>query len=159
MIEIRAVGSADTGRLARFFETLAAHGIDRVFRPHALSEESARERATYLGRDLYFMLIEKNEDLENDVLGYGILRGWDEGYEIPSLGIAIRPDAQRQGLARLLMNFLHVAALRRGAKAVRLRVLPSNGAAVSLYRSLGYDLVPEKGGPYLVGSLQLIGRR
>jgi ribosomal protein S18 acetylase RimI-like enzyme len=158
LIEIRAVGSADTGRLARFFEILAAHNIDRVFRPHPLSAESARERAVYVGRDLYFILLDKNEDLKDDVLGYGILRGWDEGYEIPSLGIAIRPDAQRQGLARLLMNFLHAAARRRGAKAVRLRVFPSNGAAVSLYRSLGYDLVPEKGGPYLVGLLQLSRR-
>jgi len=154
MIEIRRVRSEDAGRLARFFETLEARGVGRLFHPHPLSAESARQLAAYAGKDLYFILLETD-----DVLGYGMLRGWDEGYDIPSLGMAIHPDAQGQGLGRLLMSFLHVAALRRGASTVRLRVAPINTAAARLYRSLGYELTPEKDGPYLVGLLPLRGPR
>ena len=53
------------------------------------------------------------------------------------------------------MDFLRLAAWRRGAKKIRLRVYPDNTAAVNLYRKLGYELTPEKDGPYLVGFLKL----
>ncbi len=81
--------------------------------------------------------------------GYGMLRGWDEGYEIPSLGIAILPGYQRKGLGRLLMTHLHEVARQRGAKRIRLKVYARNAAAVSLYSSLGYKLEPIDGGQYL----------
>jgi len=44
-----------------------------------------------------------------------MLRGWDEGYETPSLGIAVHPDARGLGLARTFMGFLHAAASFQGA--------------------------------------------
>jgi acetyltransferase-like isoleucine patch superfamily enzyme len=35
-----------------------------------------------------------------------MLRGWDEGCEVPSLGIAVRTSAQGRGLGRLMMAHL-----------------------------------------------------
>ncbi len=67
-----------------------------------------------------------------------MLRGWDEGYSIPSLGIAIHPAARELGMGRLLMNFLHVSASRRGASQVRLRVQNENINAIKMYESYGY---------------------
>ena len=49
----------------------------------------AKKIATYEGDDLYFLQIKDNE-----IAGYAMLRGWDEGYTIPSLGIALHPDFQ-----------------------------------------------------------------
>lgn len=150
-MEIRQVKPQDADALARFFKLLKARGVDKFFHPHPFTPELANERASYRGKDLYFILFEDSE-----VLGYGMLRGWDEGYEIPSLGIVIHPDAQGQGKGRLLMNTLRAAAQQRGAKKIRLRVYPENLSAVNLYRSLGYDFVQEKSGPYLVGFLDLV---
>ena len=149
-IEIHVVGPAHVDVLAHFFEVLQTRGVDKHFHPHPLTAEAARERATYVGKDLYFVLLERNE-----VLGYAMLRGWDEGYEIPSLGIAIHPDAQGQGLGRLMIDFLRMAALRRGASKIRLRVCPNNQAAVALYHAAGYKLAREAHGQYLVGFLEL----
>ena len=136
--------------LAQFFELLKARGIEQSFQPHSLTTDAAHERASYCGNDLYVVLCEAD-----GILGYGMLRGWDEGYDIPSLGIAIHPDAQDQGLGRLLMDFLRAAAKRRGANKIRLRVTADNRRAVSLYRSLGYEMAPEESSPYLIGFLDL----
>jgi ribosomal-protein-alanine N-acetyltransferase len=150
MIEIQSVQPAHGEALAKFFEVLQAHGIEKQFHPHPLTAEVARDRANYCGNDLYFVLLE-----ENDVKGYGMLRGWDEGYDVPSLGIAIHPDMHGEGLGRLLMDFLRIAALRRGAKKIRLRVYRDNTAAVALYRSLGYELTEDRDARYLLGFLAL----
>lgn len=149
-IEIQEIGPDVEEVLTRFFRFLKLHGIERFFQPHPLSDEAAHERARYSGRDYYCIILNGDE-----VLGYGMLRGWDEGYEVPSLGIVIHPDAQGQGLGRLLMNFLHKEAQNRGAKRIRLRVNPENTAAVKLYRKMEYKLTPEKDSPYLLGYLDL----
>jgi len=67
-----------------------------------------------------------------------MLRGWDEGYSTPSVGIAVRNGARRKGYGRLMMAHLHGAARARGAIQLRLRVHPNNGAARRLYESIGY---------------------
>jgi ribosomal protein S18 acetylase RimI-like enzyme len=71
-----------------------------------------------------------------------MLRGWDEGYEVPSLGIAVLASARGTGLGRTFMQFLHSAARLQGAPRVRLKVYPENAAAWRLYESLGYCFEP-----------------
>jgi ribosomal protein S18 acetylase RimI-like enzyme len=153
-MEIRTVGPAHAEALARFFEALKAHGMNQHFHPHPLTSDAAREKAAYSGKDSYFILLERGE-----ILAYAMLRGWDEGYEVPSLGVAIHPDVQNLGFGRLMMDFLRAVALRRGAKKIRLRVYPDHQAAVALYRSLGYEMTREKDGPYLLGYLDLDRRQ
>src|SRR5690242_21202213 len=94
--------------------------------------------------------------LDNHVIGYGMLRGWDEGYAIPSLGIAIDPEVRGRGHSRVLMNFLRDVAKQRGAERIRLKVDPQNQSAAELYRSLGYVLEPQPDGQ-LIGFLELTG--
>lgn len=122
------------GSLAEFFAALLASGDDRWFHPHPLSAAGAVEVAAYQGRDVYLVALR-----DERVVGYGIARGWDDGYAVPSLGIAVHPAARGTGVAGLLMNALHVAAMARGATRVRLRVHPENQVALRLYESLGYQ--------------------
>jgi ribosomal protein S18 acetylase RimI-like enzyme len=119
--------------LTEFFASLTASGDDLRFHPHPFTKAAAEERADYGGKDVYCVAT-----VGARVLGYGLLRGWDEGYAVPSLGIAIHPDARGLGLGRALMLYLHVEATRRRAPRIRLKVYPDNEAAVALYRSLGY---------------------
>jgi len=112
-----------------------------------MNEDSINRITHYKGKDLYYLLVE-----DEKVLGYGLLRGWDEGYQIPSLGIAIRPSVRCLGLGRILMDFLHLAAYRRGARKVRLRVRKNNEKAIGLYRSFGYVFEEDRKQPnYLIG--------
>ncbi|HEX9398464.1 MAG TPA: GNAT family N-acetyltransferase [Anaeromyxobacter sp.] len=119
--------------LADLFRHLHETGEDRRFHPHPFTPEAARERCAYAGADVYVVAVAAGR-----ALGYGMLRGWDEGYEVPSLGIAVHADARGIGLGRAIMLYLHAEAARRGAPRIRLKVYPDNAAAVPLYRSLGY---------------------
>ncbi len=89
-----------------------------------------------------------------EVLGYGMLRGWDDGWKIPSLGIALDPRIRGNGTGEMLMHFLHAAARRRGATKVRLKVYPDNRTAIALYKKLGYVFATEEAGQ-LVGYITL----
>src|SRR5437899_2428171 len=103
------------------------------FYPHPFTDDAIENIIRTARKDAYYVLAEGGE-----VLGYGMLRGWDEGYETPSLGIAIHPKVRSTGLGKFFMQFLGAAAKRRGATRVRLRVKSGNTRAVKLYEDLGY---------------------
>jgi GNAT superfamily N-acetyltransferase len=126
------------------FEVVGPHHADMLadllpridstyFRPHPMDAEGAARIVGLNGRDLYLLGV-----VQGEAVAYGMLRGWDEDYPVPSLGIGVRKDALRMGYGRAMMLALHEAARASGASTVRLRVNPENVAALSLYRSLGY---------------------
>ena len=80
-----------------------------------------------------------------------MLRGWDQGFAVSSLGIATHAAARGIGLGRALMLYLHAEARRRGARRIRLKVYPDNRVAVELYRTLGYVFAGELEEGQLVG--------
>lgn len=112
-------------------------GLDtRWFRPHDLGEAGAREVASHVGKDAYLI-----GHIDSVPVAYGMLRGWDEGYRIPALGIAIRKGFRDRGLGRTMMEALHRVVRERGGHRVRLRVAAGNARARHLYESLGYRQV------------------
>jgi len=135
--------------LTEFFARVAADEASRHFHPHPFDAAGAATIASFQGRDLYYLAI------ANGVIGYGMLRGWDEGYEVPSLGIVVDPAWRGRGIARLLMQFLHGAARIRGCERIRLKVYPENVRAKALYESLGYRFGEVTDGQ-LIGSLSPI---
>lgn len=149
-LELRRPSPELSAPLARFFGDLGASGEAQRFHPHPFTPEAARERCAYAGKDVYCVAVAGEA-----VLGYGMLRGWDEGYAVPSLGIAIHADARGLGLGRAMMLYLHTEAARRGAERIRLKVYPDNTIAVTLYRSLGYEFEPELERGQLVGYKRL----
>jgi ribosomal protein S18 acetylase RimI-like enzyme len=126
-------------KLTQFFQKIVTKRENNYFHPHPLNIKSAEEIASYQGQDLYFLQIK-----ENDITGYGMLRGWDEGFSVPSLGIAIHPSYRMQGLAKNFLAFMHQRAKEKGAKKIRLSVYTNNIAAIKLYRSFGYSFGEEK---------------
>ena len=149
ILEFRVLRPELLAGLSEFFRAIA-QGPDRAFfHPHPMTEEVAARICSYEGRDLYYVAC-----TGGSVLAYGLLRGWDEGFDVPSLGIAIHPEARGRGLARPFMAFLHAAAKFRGATKVRLTVYGENRRAVELYRRLGY-VFQAKNDRELVGVLEL----
>ncbi len=88
-LEYTLVSPSWVEKLVQFFKDIVTNKDDLYFHPHPLTHEMAKKIATYEGDDLYFLQIKDNE-----IAGYAMLRGWDEGYTIPSLGIALHPDFQ-----------------------------------------------------------------
>lgn len=147
--EIARLGPQHVDALERLFSALVAVGDDASFHPHPFTRAEAEARCTYAGRDLYYVA-----GTADRVVAYGMLRGWDEGFDVPSLGLAVAPDARGRGFGRLLLDFLNVAAAWRGADSIRLKVHRSNESALRLYERVGYVFVEGPAGE-LVGRLQL----
>lgn len=132
-IEIVRHDPSRSAALLHFLERLAVTAEAAWFRPHPFTADHVRGIAMPSVRDLHYLLVRGAE-----VIGYGLLRGWDEGYDVPSLGIAIHPDHRGLGLGMTLMQFLHSAARMRGCARVRLRVSDGNAAGIMLYERMGY---------------------
>lgn len=134
-------------------EVLFAHLDTTWFRPHDLGSVGAREVAHHAGKDVYLIGF-----LGLVPVAYGMLRGWDEGYRIPALGIAVRDGYGDRGLGRQMMHALHESVRSRGGHRVRLRVAPDNARARHLYDSMGYHHVGlERGEIVLLLDLDGVG--
>ena len=128
------LGHATLAPFAHFLAALEANGDRDFFHPHGFDAEAARSLTVLSenGLDEYWLLS------ADAVLAYGMLRGWAEGFAVPSLGLAVAPGYRGKGLARSMMHHLHGRAQERGARQVRLKVDRQNLPARRLYETLGY---------------------
>jgi ribosomal protein S18 acetylase RimI-like enzyme len=149
MLEVVRARPEHLPMFERFLRSVDTPEERRLFSPHPFDRESAGRICDYAGPDVYCLMI-----LDGEVVGYGLLRGWDEGYAIPSLGICIAPSRRGGGLGRLMMDFLHTEARRRRCEKVRLKVRKDNERAHALYRAMGYKFVSEEDG-FLIGFLTM----
>lgn len=148
-LELRPLGPDLESSLTDLFQAFQEMRDKVYFAPHPFTSQQAQAIAQYDGRDFYALALRRGT-----ALGYGLLRGWDEGYEVPSLGLAVHPGFRGIGLGRLLMDYLHTVAALRGSRQVRLRVHKENRRARSLYEKLGYEF-QEHSSDFLVGFLAL----
>jgi len=108
--------------------------MEATFNPHSFTLEAID------------LLLQKEKDefilffVDEDTVGYGMLQGWDEGYVVPSLGIAVDRRYRGTGVSKFIMNYLHLLARIKGANRVRLTVKKDNIVAITLYKNFGYIL-------------------
>jgi len=153
----RRLAQADGSGLAVLFAALCEHNDHRLFHPHpltaetaaALAEQHAHPHTVLANRDEYHVVLDCDAGRGEQIVAYGMLRGWAEGFEVPSLGIAVHPQHRGRGIARQFMQHLHRVAVGRGAERVRLKVYRHNQAAVGLYKSLGYSFTPHNDAEWL----------
>jgi ribosomal protein S18 acetylase RimI-like enzyme len=134
---VSAVGPEHEAELAELFAAIDT----TFFRPHPMNAEAAAAIANHAGRDVYLIGHERGQ-----AVAYGMLRGWDEGYPVAFLGVAVRTDHHGHGDGRAMMLALHRAVMAQGSDRVRLHVAPDNTRARRLYDSLGYVEIGEDRG-------------
>jgi ribosomal-protein-alanine N-acetyltransferase len=144
-IAIRSLVASDAEVLLAFFESISSdEQTVQLFHPHPFDAETARR---ICGR----VAIEQDEYLAafegERVVGYAMLRGWDEGYEVPSFGVCVIPGARRAGVGRALLHEALLRAHAHGARSVMLKVYGENTSARALYESIGFlfDAAPVPG--------------
>jgi len=80
--------------------------------------------------------------------GLLMLRGFDEGYAIPALGLYIAQEYSGKGLGLLAVSYALVWCRLNAIGTVMLKVHASNTRARSLYEGLGFEykyLCPQSG--------------
>lgn len=117
----------------------------KFFHPHELSYSGLLKEISDNPKNYYVFFM----DIDN-ILGYGMLRGWQEGYEIPNLGIMVDITRRRTEISKELMWHLESGAQIKGARKIRLTVYKENLAAIYLYDKLGYKFI-DKNEKELVG--------
>ncbi len=151
-VEIRALRGEDSDKLKTFFAALGRDAETvRFFHPHPLTEEYATELCARVESvaDRSYIATQNGE-----VVGYSMLRGWDEGYPVPSFGACVHPDRRNDGLGKRLLAHAIEQSQIRGATKLRLTVFKANQRAVNVYQRFGFAFV-EKNSNELVGILHL----
>lgn len=132
-IEFRKVQSNDRSLLGDFFLTNNVPIILENFTAFPLTLETVDNICLKPHKDKYYIYIE-----DNKIKGFSMLRGWDEGFEIPSFGIFIDYRELGLGLGRIVLKLTLDECFRIGCKKVRLSVYAKNQSAVNLYTKFGF---------------------
>jgi ribosomal protein S18 acetylase RimI-like enzyme len=133
-VVVRALGPGDRAELERFFRENDRPAVTAQFHPFPLTDERAEFITTAKHLDEYYGAFAA----EGRMAGMAMLRGWDEGFEVPSLGVVVALDRQGRGIGRKLCEWAIRRAREKGCRRVRLTVRADNARARELYRSLGF---------------------
>lgn len=136
-VEFRKLADRDIYQLEEFFLEVKRDQLDEFFHPHQFNKATAKHISEYSGEDFYCAAWRGST-----IVGYGMLRGWDEGYKTPTLGVVVSNNQQGKGLGQLLTEFLIKQARLMGAKSIRLKVYTKNTPAHRLYKKLGFKFEP-----------------
>jgi ribosomal-protein-alanine N-acetyltransferase len=151
-VQIDLLRAADGTDLARLFERLATDPETiSFFHPHPLTSEYAERLCARapLRKDRYWLA-----RYDGRPVGYSMLRGWDEGYEVPSFGGCVDVAARGVGVGHLLLAHAIREARTAGARRMRLSVCRANVRAVHLYAKFGF-VFEDKNTHELIGWLDL----
>ena len=105
----------------------------RYFIPFKYDKKTIEKILIRMVKDQYFGLY------VGDLLaGFYMLRGFDQGYEIPSYGVWIGPNFSGLGLATLTLHHAFVWCRANGIATLMLKVHPDNTVAKRLYEAEGF---------------------
>lgn len=133
-LELTPVGPGDVDALADFFALYAARpDLVAVFHPHPFTRAEAERIALLPRRDRYGLA-----RWDGRVVGYSCLRGWDEGFAVPSFGYGVHPELARAGIGWALLLRAFDEARAAGASRLRATVEVVNGASRALLEGAGF---------------------
>lgn len=139
MTELHEIGAQDFDVLKKFFRENDVTEITQTFTAFPLNEQTAEIIACHDHLDKYFLLFE-----QSNPVGFSMLRGYDEGYSVPSFGVFIDHRQLGKGLGKMLLKLTVDEAVRTGSDKVRLSVYKSNSGAVKIYSDFGFQVIDEE---------------
>ncbi|MBN2305156.1 MAG: GNAT family N-acetyltransferase [Anaerolineae bacterium] len=131
---IRLIQPDDFEQLAYFFEENNRPEVTRLFTAFPLTRETARQIALDDHEDRYYLALQ-----DHRIVGLVMLRGWDEGYDVPSIGIFIDYRRQGEGLGRCAVEFVVEEARRLGCKRARATHYAANQRMGHIFETLGFE--------------------
>jgi ribosomal protein S18 acetylase RimI-like enzyme len=133
-LAFRELVDADEQALGRFFVRNDVPAVTATFTPFPMTAESAAALLAERREDRFYGAFAGAEE----IVGFSMLRGWDEGFEVPSFGIAVDAGWHGRGLGTRMTAWTIEQARAVGAPRVRLTVYEDNPAAQRIYARLGF---------------------
>ncbi len=132
-MEFKQIDCTDVELLSRFFVENNVPKITSMFTAFPLTREIAHWIACEPHQDRFYIALQNGE-----ITGFSMLRGWDEGFSVPSFGIFIDHRKHGFGIGKELLDHTIEAAQKIGCKKIRLSVYASNQIAYKIYENRGF---------------------
>ena len=118
----------------------------KYFIPFEFSVETFSKILNNVSKDKYFGIF-----VSDKIVGFYMLRGLDEGYDIPSYGVWISSSYSNKGLSKLTLYHAFSFCKLNNIDKLMLKVHPENKIARKLYESLGFKQTgfDDKNGNYI----------
>jgi|SRR3954447_8220742 ribosomal-protein-alanine N-acetyltransferase len=131
----RQLGPDDLAALTKLFEENAVPEVTSSFDPFPLTKGTAEDLLRPGRADQFYGAFD-----DGRLVAFSMLRGWDEGYEIPSFGIFVDAGSHGHGVGARLTEWTIEQARLADAPSVRLSVYASNERAIHIYSRLGFEV-------------------
>lgn len=131
-VSLRRLRPRDARALSRLLLS-ASPGYSRFFIPFDFAFASVSSILRQAKDDLYFGIM-----AGGDLAGFYMLRGFDQGYEVPAYGVWVAPAYQDRGLAALTLRHAFSQCRLNGIGRLMLKVHPENAVAMRLYETMGF---------------------
>ena len=105
----------------------------KYFTPFSFEEDSIKKIINDAVNDKYFGIF-----INDELVGFYMLRGFDEGFEVPSYGIWISDKFSGLGLSKLTLQHAITFCKLNGLKKIMLKVHPENTIAKNIYENFGF---------------------
>ncbi|MGH9903816.1 MAG: GNAT family N-acetyltransferase [Pyrinomonadaceae bacterium] len=141
-LTIRALAVEDAAELAAMLSAQPPE-YSRFFYPFSFDEAALAKILGEQGRDVYMGVYWRGR-----MVGFFMLRGWNEGFDVPAFGILIDERHRGSGLEMVSLDAAKTICRLRGAGRMMLKMHPDNFSARGVARKIGFvrtGVEPESG--------------
>lgn len=131
-LSIRPLGVEDAPALSAWLLAQSSR-YSRFFYPFGFDLDTVTKLLSEQGRDVFMGVY-----WEDQLAGFFMLRGWNEGYEVPAFGIIIGEEFRGYGLELLSLDAAKTICRLRGAERMMLKMHPQNFSARGVARKIGF---------------------
>ncbi len=108
----------------------------KYFNPFTFNFETIRQTLGNLKKDTFWGIF-----IADKLAGFYMLRGFDEGYDIPSYGVWISKEYSNKGLSKFTLQHAISYCKINQIKKIMLKVHPENIIAKKIYEEFGFQQV------------------
>lgn len=105
----------------------------RFFHPFGYDEDSVAGALAGQGQDVFTGLF-----WDGHIVGFFMLRGWNEGYEVPAFGILVDEQYRGCGLEMAALDTAKVICRLRNVPRLMIKMHPDNISARGVARKTGF---------------------
>ena len=131
-IVIKEIDSSMAYKLSSLLQN-ADKEYSKYFIPFDFDYETIKSILSKKKRDCFFGIF-----INDEIVGFYMLRGFDQGYEVPSYGVWISSKYAGYGLSRLTLQYAETFCKINRIKKIMLKVHPKNIRAKKIYEMAGY---------------------
>ena len=125
-LTIRQLDESDAAALSGFITSQSPEYL-RFFYAFDSDESALREILAAAEKDVYSGIFWRG-----DIIGVFFLRGWDEGYELPSIGVLVDNDYRGKSVLGLMVESAKMIVRLSGKKLIIAKSHPDNAGLKNL---------------------------